>query len=180
MIVHGDCDCPRAPRDTFDEDVLAVKLALRAFARRLCRNETDVEDLVQETLVKAFRHRELFQPGTKLKSWLFSIMRNHFNTQYFQRKRESTASMEDIELSLTCMPGQDWVLYQAEAERIIQKMAPERRSALLQISAGISYEDAAASLGCEVGTIKSRVNRARSILIAELGDIFSSRDWYAN
>jgi RNA polymerase sigma-70 factor (ECF subfamily) len=78
------------------------------------------------------------------------------------------------------MPGQDWAIYQAEAERLINLMPAERRSALLQVSAGVSYEEAAMSLGCEVGTIKSRVSRARATLMAELGDIFTARDLYAH
>jgi RNA polymerase sigma-70 factor (ECF subfamily) len=77
------------------------------------------------------------------------------------------------------MPDQDWAIYRTEAQRLIDRMPADRRSALLQISAGVSYEQAATSLGCEVGTIKSRVNRARATLIAELGDIFKIEQAYS-
>jgi RNA polymerase sigma-70 factor (ECF subfamily) len=107
-------------------------------------------------------------------------MRNLFNTQYGQRKREPLSSDEHIERQMTCLPDQDWALYQAETVQVINRMPAERRSALLQISAGISYEEAAISLGCEIGTVKSRVGRARAVLNAELGEIFGSREAYAH
>jgi RNA polymerase sigma-70 factor (ECF subfamily) len=165
---------------SFANHVLEFKPALAAFARRLQQNGVDAEDLVQETIFRALKNEDKFQPGTNLKSWLFTIMRNQFNTQYGLRKREAAAGTDDIGLQLTCLPDQDWAVYQAEAERVISHMPAERRSALLQVSAGISYEEAAITLGCEVGTIKSRVNRARATLISELGDIFTSRDAYTH
>lgn len=170
----------RVPLNAFSSDILALKAALKAFARKLQRNEGDVDDLIQETIARALANEDKFRAGTNLKSWLFTIMRNLFNTEYALRKLESVALYDDVGLDLPCMPTQDWAVYQAEAEQLINRMPADRRSALLLISAGISYDDAAQSLGCEVGTIKSRVSRARAALMTELGDIFTSRGSYVH
>src|SRR5687767_13062718 len=81
----------------FDQEVLHLRPALVAFARRLLRQEADVEDLVQETIVKALAARDRFREGTSLKAWLFTIMRNSFNTRWRRSRRETTPGAEVIE-----------------------------------------------------------------------------------
>jgi RNA polymerase sigma-70 factor (ECF subfamily) len=172
---------PKKPSESqqFEAEVLALTPALQAFARRLSRNSYDTDDLVQETLFKAFRYREYFQPGTKLRSWLFTIMRNNFNSQYVLRRREPVSVDECLDLLPVSMPSQDWTLYEHDAQRQIDALPSSQRAALIQICAGASYEDAARSMGCEIGTIKSRVGRARKTLLASMGDIFTTREIYA-
>ena len=157
----------------FDHDIVALTPALRAFALRFCHTKDDIDDLVQETLFKALRFHDKFQPGTNLKSWLFTIMRNQYFSQFRCRKRETVTEDEQLDRLLASPPSQEWTLYERDVAKAIERMPPASRSALMQVSAGISYEEAAHSLGCEVGTIKSRVSRARHQLAVEFSDLFA-------
>lgn len=158
-------------RAQFEREVLTLQPALKRFAFRFSRNSYDSDDLVQETLCKAFRYRDHFEPGTKLKSWLFTIMANLFRSQCKLRKPEPVV-VDDMELELTMLPTQDWALYEIDVRKMIDGLPAYQRDALLKVSAGTSYEDAATSLGCEIGTIKSRVSRARRTLANKMDDIF--------
>ncbi|MDB5524021.1 MAG: polymerase sigma factor protein [Rhizobium sp.] len=174
MMNHSSVAPVDAPHQQtqFEQDVLALRPVLTAFAHRFYRSADDIEDLVQETLLKALRNSDKFQPGSALKSWLFTIMRNHFCTEIKMRNREPVTAFDHMELLPASFPNQEWCLYQKEVAQAIKRMPAGQRAALIQISAGVSYEDAASSCGCEVGTIKSRVSRARRQLTVELGDIF--------
>jgi RNA polymerase sigma-70 factor (ECF subfamily) len=157
----------------FENDVLALIPALRAFAARYCRTSDEVDDLVQDTLFKAFRFRDKFQPGTALKSWLFTIMRHDFCSQYHVRKREPVTASEIIEPLLVTQPGQEWTIAVQDVTAAIDRLPQGVRDALMQASFGISYEEAAENCGCKLGTIKSRVGRARMHLAEEFEDLFS-------
>jgi len=164
--------CVDKEQRVFEQNVVALTPALRAFAFRFCQSKDDIDDLVQETLLKALRYRYKFEPGTHLKSWLFTIMRNHFCSQFKSRKRETPMEDGQLEALLTSPPDQEWSLYEKDVSDAIDRMPVIFRSALMEVTAGISYEDAALSAGCKVGTIKSRVNRARHHLAVQFDDLF--------
>ena len=145
--------------------VLAAVPSLRAFAVSLCGNADRADDLVQEALTRALANIDRFQPGTNMSAWLFTILRNHFRSEYRKRRHE----VEDVEGKYTeglkVEPGQIGSLEFAELRRALAQLPEEQREALILIGAsGFSYEEAAAICGCAVGTIKSRVNRARTRL----------------
>jgi RNA polymerase sigma-70 factor, ECF subfamily len=137
--------------DTLRDDILASVPSLRAFAISLSGNGDRADDLVQETLLRALANIDSFQPGSNLPAWLFTILRNLFRSDYRKRRRE----VEDADGSY--------------AKTLKTQPAQGQREALILVGAsGFSYEDASAICGCAVGTIKSRVNRARSKLSALL------------
>jgi RNA polymerase sigma-70 factor (ECF subfamily) len=152
-------------------EIISLLPALKAFARRFERVENDAEDLVQETVSKALCHLEQFQDGTSLKSWLFTIMRNTYCSSYKRRKREPVGCVGDLsEYQVPVKSTQDWSLRAREVQAAINKLGARHRDALLLVVAGTSYEEAAVICHCEIGTIKSRVNRARSHLLEILGE----------
>lgn len=152
-------------------EIISLLPALKAFARRFERVDNDAEDLVQETVSKALCHLEQFQDGTSLKSWLFTIMRNTHCSNYKRRKREPVGYVSDLtEYQAPVTSTQDWSLRARDVQAAIDKLAARNRDALLLVLGGTSYEEAAVICHCEVGTIKSRVNRARSHLCEMLGE----------
>ena len=155
----------------FEHDLLAQQPALRGFARRLCKQESDAEDLVQGTILKALAAQHRFQPGTNLKSWLFTIMRNTFNTRWRTSRREVVTASEAINLGGSTPATQETDLWAREvAKRLLHDLSPTHREILILIPVlGLSYEDAAEASGCTVGTVKSRMNRARAALLALVG-----------
>lgn len=157
------------------EDVLAHIPALRVYARSLCRDVTLADDLVQEALLRAINAIGQFKPGTNLRAWLFTILRNSFYTQYSRRRREAPGSEEDVaELSASVADQQIWSITCKETERALARMPVHYSEALIMVAVlGSSYQETADVLCCDIGTVKSRVNRARARLRAELGDIFN-------
>ena len=157
-----------APLARFEQDVLAMRPALSAFARRLQRQESDAEDLVQDTIVRALSARERFQEGTNLKAWLFTIMRNSFNTGWRRSCRETTPGPEVIEAGAVTQATQGTSLWARETvEFLLRDLSPAHREILILIPVmGLGYEEAAEVCNCSVGTIKSRLNRARMALSA--------------
>jgi len=142
--------------------------ALRAFARSLTRNATEADDLLQETLVKALANIGQFTPGTNLKAWLFRIERNAFYTQHRKRRREGPLPAEEVAEPST-LPEQEWWLKVRAVDHALQALPDDQKEALLLVSdGGLSYEEAAELCGCALGTIKSRVSRARSRLLTLL------------
>ena len=136
--------------------------ALRNFARRFHASTTDIDDLVQETYVKAIANSEKFQQGTRLRSWLFTIMRNTFCTKFGLTKREDVGLADDTALQVSVPPTQEWKLRGRELEQAISDLPEHHRTAIELIFIDcLSYEDAAEKCGCAIGTMKSRVNRAR-------------------
>src|ERR687888_1345590 len=138
---------------------------LRAFAISLCGNVDRADDLVQETILRALANIDSFQPGTNMAAWLFTILRNLFRSEYRKRRRE----VEDVEgkyaESLKSHPEQHSRVEFEEFRVALAKLPSDQREALILVGAsGFSYEEAAAICDCAVGTIKSRVNRARTRL----------------
>lgn len=158
-------DCP----DSVEGEVVSLIPALRAYANLLCRNRNDADDLVQETLTKALANLSSFTPGTRLRAWLFTIMRNTFYNTVAKAKRESAGAKDCVSSLPVSLPTQEWELRGTELVAAVRSLPPHYRETLvLVVVLGESYEEAARICGCEVGTIKSRVNRARSMLIDKL------------
>jgi RNA polymerase sigma-70 factor (ECF subfamily) len=149
----------------FANGVLASVTSLRAFAISLTRDADQAEDLVQETLLRAISKHEQFVDGTNLQAWLFTILRN----QFFSEHRKSLREVEDGDgsyaASMIALPDQEDRVMIHDLEAALDKLPEGQREAIMLVGVdGLSYEEAAQVLGCAVGTVKSRVNRARNCL----------------
>lgn len=152
----------------FGDELIKAIPNLRAFARALSGDAQFSNDLVQETLLKAWAHRDSFVPDTNLKAWLFTILRNTYFTHYRKAQREEIDE-EQAAMNASVPATQLMHLEFEDMRRALMRLSPDHREALLLITAeGFSYDDAARVCGCAVGTMKSRVNRARSRLIEEM------------
>jgi RNA polymerase sigma-70 factor, ECF subfamily len=159
------------------EDLLRSVPALRAFAMSLCGNPDRADDLVQETLLKAWAGRASFTPGTNVSAWLFTILRNVFYSDHRKRRREVEDAEGQLASRLATHPAQEGHMDLVDFREALQHLLPDQREALILIGgSGLSYEEAAEICGCAVGTIKSRVNRARNRL-AELLSVKSSAEF---
>lgn len=148
------------------DDVVSLIPALRAFAWSLSHNSADADDLVQDTLIKAWTHRSKFEPGTNLRAWLFTILRNTYYTAVVRRRREVSDEQGKHAATLFAPPTQDWSVAMRALQLALQRLPDEHREALILVgAAGLTYEEAAEICGCALGTIKSRVNRARARLL---------------
>ncbi len=147
-------------------EVVAMIPALRAFAWSLSHNGSDADDLVQDTLIKAWSNRDKFEPGTNLRAWLFTILRNTYYTQVIRRRREVRDETGEYANNMRTPPTQDWSVAMRALQSALAQLPDEHREALILVgAAGLSYEEAAEICGCALGTIKSRVNRARARLL---------------
>jgi RNA polymerase sigma-70 factor, ECF subfamily len=154
------------PADTgaFRNGLVEMIPVLRAFARSLCGQRDIADDLAQETLAKAWQARARFQPGTNLKAWLFVILRNEF---YSNHRRAKTAADYNAAYAHTgegAEAEQHARLDLTDLMRAFRQLPPEQKEALILTASEFSYDEAAAICGCAVGTIKSRVSRARKQL----------------
>jgi RNA polymerase sigma-70 factor (ECF subfamily) len=152
-------------------DIIKLIPALRAFARTFCRNTTDADDLVQETLLKALANIDRFEPGTRMKSWLFTIMRNTFYTRIRIYSREAPGLAECVSGDGAQEPTQELSYRVNEVVEALRRLPPHYREILTLVAVlGESYEAAAEICNCAVGTVKSRLNRARHQILLELGE----------
>jgi RNA polymerase sigma-70 factor, ECF subfamily len=160
-------------RDT----ILAAIPSLRAFAISLCGNVDRADDLVQETLMRALANIDSFQPGTNMSAWLFTILRNLFRSEYRKRRREVEDTDGNYAETLKSQAEQTSHVEFQEFRKALAQLPEDQREALILVGAsGFSYEEAAEICGCAVGTIKSRVNRARTRL-AQLLSIENPNDF---
>ena len=151
--------------ETLKEDLIRAIPNMRAFAISLCGNPDRADDLVQEALTKAWSKLDTFEEGTNLKAWLLTILRNFYYSEFRKRRREVADSEGEHAARLACHPAQYGHVDMAEMNRALNELPPDQKEALLLVSAeGFSYEEAAEICDCAVGTIKSRVNRARKKL----------------
>ncbi|NLS16568.1 sigma-70 family RNA polymerase sigma factor [Rhizobium sp. P40RR-XXII] len=152
-------------------EIVELIPALRAFARTFHRNTNDADDLVQETLAKALANLNQFDRGTRLKSWLFTIMRNTFCTKFRIAKREAPGSKKCVSGEGIALPSQEWTIRARELEEACNHL-PEPYRAVLEyvVIEGRSYDAAAEKFGCAIGTVKSRINRARQQLAVRLDE----------
>jgi len=154
-----------------DRDLAKVVPNLRAFARSICHNVDKADDLVQETLVKAWQNRSSFAEGSNLKAWLFTILRNTYLSDLRKRKYE-IEDADGVHAAAVVVNGtQLGHMDMVDFSKVFQKLPPDQREALILVGAeGFAYEEAALMCGCAVGTMKSRVNRGREKLSQLLGD----------
>lgn len=149
----------------FKRELEAVIPHLRAFARGLCGRPDMADDLVQEALLKAWAAQERFEPGTSMRAWTFVILRNAYLTDMRRNRFRGEYDESVAERILTAPASQEEPIHLSDLHRALLTLPPERREALLLVGAGgFSYEEAANICGCAIGTIKSRVGRARVAL----------------
>jgi RNA polymerase sigma-70 factor (ECF subfamily) len=159
------------PRNVEDHDLIACVPHLRAFARFLTGNRERADDLVQDTVVRALTAAHQFKPGTNLKAWMFTILRNqHYND--VRRSRVRALSLDDPSIDEPAAPAtQEARLEFGDFRRAFWQLGEDQREVLILIGAsGLSYEEAARICKCPTGTIKSRVSRARRELLQTLHD----------
>ena len=149
----------------FKDEVVRLIPQLRAYATALTRSRSEADDLVQDALMRAWSYRATFQPDAQLKPWLFQILRSRFYTDIAKRR----LTVQDVDgqfaASLTCSAEQEWRVEYSELLEALDTLSGEAREAvLLVLAAGLTYEEAAHVCACPVGTMKSRVNRAREQL----------------
>jgi len=143
---------------------------LRAFAVSLTGNLTYADDLVQTTLLKGIENLDKFEPGTHMRAWLFTILRNQFFSDVRRKRREVDDPDGAISGRFAVMPTQDARLHFTDMQAALSKLSPDQREVLLLVGAeGLSYEEAAQVVGTNIGTVKSRINRARNRLMEILG-----------
>lgn len=162
---------PKGPPPNPRDDLVNYLPALRAFAISLTRNHSAADDLVQDTIVKAWTHIDKYTVGTNLQAWLFTILRNTFFSGLRKRRRE-VADPEGLHAQrLFVKPDHDGKLAFSDFQRAFDQLTPEHREVLILVGAsGFTCEQAAEMIGVAVGTVKSRTNRARKRL-ADLMDL---------
>lgn len=151
------------PDDEFKTELASVIPQLRAFARSLCGNRDMADDLVQETMLKAWAARKRFEAGTSMQAWTHTILRNLFRSQ--MRRSRFVGEWDDAKAEeLLSAPGdQEQHMHLSDLQRALLELPPAQREALILVGAGgFAYEEAAEICGCAIGTVKSRVARARA------------------
>jgi RNA polymerase sigma-70 factor (ECF subfamily) len=156
----------------FREQIIAAIPGLRAFGLSLTARSDRADDLVQETLMKAWKHHDSFEAGSNMRAWLYTILRNEFYTQLRKRKREVEDADGFYSSKVAVHAEQEGHLDMADLRVALAKLPEDQREAIILVGAsGFSYEEAADICAVAVGTIKSRVNRARAKLavLLEIG-----------
>lgn len=147
------------------DELVAQIPNLRAFAVSLCGSSERADDLVQEALMKAWANIDTFEAGTNMRAWLFTILRNVFYSDFRKKRREIEDADGRLAANLVAPPEQHGHVDMADFSKALAMLDDDQREALVLVGAsGFSYEEAAAICGCAVGTVKSRVNRARGRL----------------
>ncbi|CAM2923709.1 MULTISPECIES: sigma-70 family RNA polymerase sigma factor [Methylobacterium] len=154
----------------FRAGLLKVVPALHRFAVSLTRDPAAADDLVQDTLLRGWRGRAGFTPGSNLEAWLFTILRNVFYSQHRKQGREVADTDGSYAERLTSVPEQGGHLDLQDVRAALDRLAPVMREALVLVAIeNLSYEEAASVMQCQIGTVKSRVWRAREQLARMLG-----------
>lgn len=162
---------------TFKREMLSCLPSLRAFAYSLSGKPDRADDLMQDAIMKAWAKQDSFEPGTNMKAWLFTILRNEFYSQARKRGREIQDSDGLFTERMAVHPAQHGNLDMQDFRRALDRLADDQREAIILVGAsGFSYEEAAVICGCALGTIKSRVNRARNRL-QELLQVSGEQDY---
>jgi RNA polymerase sigma-70 factor, ECF subfamily len=166
-------------------DLLAAIPRLRAFAISLAGSVDKADDLVQETLLKAWSNLDSFQPGTNMPAWLFTILRNVFYSDFRKKRREVQDTDSQFANTLSSAPTQTAHMDLTDLQSAMQTLPENQREALYLVGAsGLSYEEVAEICGCAIGTVKSRVNRARARLqeilaLSTTDEVSSDMAWQA-
>jgi RNA polymerase sigma factor (sigma-70 family) len=159
----------RSGDDVFKRELTLVLPQLRAFARSLSGNRDTADDLVQETMLKAWAARDRFEPGSNMRAWTFIILRNHYFSQVRRNRFRGEWDQTSADRILSEPASQDKHVDLSDVHRALQALPETQRESIILIGAGgFSYEEAAEICGTAVGTIKSRVARGRMALEAIL------------
>lgn len=179
-----------AGADTFEQDALSYLDALYRTGLRMTRSEADAEDLVQETYIRAFRHRDQFTTGTNLKAWLFRILTNTFINSYRRKASQpETTELDSIEettlyrrmtqgpASSTSEPEREVIdgMVDTEVKQALEELPERFRTVVLLDVEGFSYREIAEMLDIPIGTVMSRLHRARRSLQKRLYDLARDR-----
>ena len=168
MTVSAETSRPartEADDTAFKRELVQLIPHLRAFARTLCGDPAAADDLAQDAMMKAWDARASFQMGTNMKAWLFTILRNEFYSQMRKRGREIQDSDGAFTERMAVHPSQYGILDLGDFKKALDRLPDDQREAIILIGAsGFSYEEAAEICRCAVGTMKSRVSRARTKL----------------
>jgi len=180
-----------AEADPFETEALAFLDALYRTGLRMTRSEAEAEDLVQETYIKAFRHRDQFTPGTNLKAWLFRILTNTFINQYRRKaSRPETTELDDVDESIlyrhmrdvspgASSPDPEAALIDStlssEVKEALESLPEKFRTTVLLDVEGFSYKEIAKMLDIPIGTVMSRLHRGRKYLQKQLYDVARDR-----
>ena len=180
-----------AEADPFETEALSFLDALYRTGLRMTRSEAEAEDLVQETYIKAFRHRDQFTPGTNLKAWLFRILTNTFINQYRRKAaRPETTELDDVEESIlyrhmrnvspdSASPDPEAALIDntvsSEVKEALEALPEKFRTTVLLDVEGFSYKEIAQMLDIPIGTVMSRLHRGRKFLQKRLYDVARDR-----
>lgn len=166
---------PTSSVEGFQDELVALLPQLRAFARSLCGKREQADDLVQEAALRAWAARSSFTPGTSMRAWTFTILRNTYFSDLRRQKRQDSLSNETIRDWVP--PDQEGLLHLSDVERALTRLSPDRRAALLLVTTGdFSYAEAADICECPIGTLRSRVSRARRDLEMMLDDSLPSEE----
>ncbi len=150
----------------FKRQMVALIPSLRAFARSLCGNPDMADDLAQEAMARAWKARGSFTMGTNFRAWMFMILRNIFYTTIRKNSRMTSWDPEIAERVLIEPATQHVGIELNDVQKALDKLPPVQREMLMLVAAeGVSYEEAAMIAGCAIGTVKSRVARARAALL---------------
>ena len=169
MIVDADGGAPMR-MDDVRQELFSALPHLRAFAISLTGDIDRADDLVQEAVVRGLSHLHQFKRGTNFQGWMFTILRNQFHSNYRKRRREVEDADGAYAAKFAVAPEQGARLDFGDFREALTKLSPEQREAILLIGAeGLTYEETAEICNTKVGTIKSRVNRARKRLAELLG-----------
>lgn len=160
---------PSADDEGFKTELVTLIPHLRAFARTLTGDATAADDLAQDAMMKAWDARASYQMGTNMKAWTFMILRNQFYSEKRRSWRQTQLDQEAAERTLIAVDDPESPVALDELRLALNTLPEEQREALILVGAGgFAYEEAAAICGCAVGTVKSRVSRARKALLATL------------
>jgi RNA polymerase sigma-70 factor (ECF subfamily) len=153
----------------FKKELVTLIPHLRAFARTLCGDPTAADDLAQDAMLKAWDARASFQMGTNMKAWTFMILRNQFYSDKRRSWRQTQLDQEAAERTLVATDNPEAPVALDDLRLALRCLPNEQREALVLVGAGgFAYEEAAEICGCAIGTVKSRVSRARRALQAAL------------
>ncbi len=156
---------PSTDDEAFKTQLIALIPHLRAFARTLAGDPTAADDLAQDAMMKAWDARASYQMGTNMKAWTFMILRNQFYSEKRRSWRQSQLDQEAAERTLGAVDDPEAPVALDELRLALASLPEEQREALILVGAGgFAYEEAAEICNCAVGTVKSRVSRARRAL----------------
>ncbi len=154
---------------TIRDDMVDLIPTMRAYAWVLTKRHEEADDLVQDTLMKAIASIDRFEPGTNLRAWLFTIMRNTFLNSVARSNRMRTGAEDCISTTLSTPATQEWSVRGKELMEVVATLPRHYREVLIMVvMIGESYETAAEIFGVRIGTVKSRINRARAMVAEKL------------